>query len=60
MSRVEPSSDMRQAAHQLREMYVALKAEGFSDKQALTIVGQAIGAGISAAANNQDQPDTDQ
>jgi hypothetical protein len=56
-NRIEPSADMRQAAHQLREMYVALKAEGFSDKQALTIVGQAIAAGMSAAAANQPEED---
>jgi hypothetical protein len=35
---------MRQAASALRQMYVALMAEGFTEQQALVILGQAIAA----------------
>lgn len=45
---VEPSADMRAAAHELREMYVALIAEDFTDQQALVIVGQALVAAAAA------------
>ena len=37
---VEPSADMRAAAHAVREIFVALMQEGFNENQALTIVGQ--------------------
>lgn len=35
----EPSSDLRQAASGLHQMFVALVAEGFSEDQALVIIG---------------------
>lgn len=40
--RREPRADLRVAARQVREMYLALCAEGFSEQQALVIVGQII------------------
>lgn len=40
----EPAADMREAAAALWSMYVALIKEGFSEKQALTIIGHAIAA----------------
>lgn len=39
---IEPSADMRELAHNLREMFIALVAEGFSETQALTIIGHAL------------------
>lgn len=39
---VEPAADVRAAAHQLREMYVALIAEGFTITEALVIIGHAL------------------
>ncbi|MGH3933496.1 MAG: hypothetical protein ACRDS1_00690 [Pseudonocardiaceae bacterium] len=39
---MEPSADMRQAANHLRQLYVALTREGFSEQQALVIIGQCI------------------
>jgi len=35
----EPSADLRQAAGALREMFIALCNEGFSEAQALAIIG---------------------
>lgn len=38
----EASAEMRTAARALRDMYVALIAEGFTVSEALTIIGHAI------------------
>lgn len=42
----EPSADLRTLAKTLWETYVALCKEGFSETQALTIVGQIIASTI--------------
>lgn len=42
--RVEPSADHRRAARQLHELFAALRQAGFSEKQALSIVGDAVAA----------------
>jgi hypothetical protein len=47
---VEPSAAMRAGAHSIREIFIALTMEGFSEKQALVIVGQM----MSAAFNSGD------
>jgi hypothetical protein len=39
---MEPSADMRLLANTLRQMYVALCAEGFTEQQALIVTGQVI------------------
>lgn len=44
---VEPSADMRQAASQLRQLFVALVNQGFDDRQALALVGQAVAAAVA-------------
>ena len=36
---VEPSADVRGLAHSVREMFVALLDEGFTDRQALLFLG---------------------
>lgn len=41
---MEPSADLRQMANMLRQMYIALTAEGFSEQQALIVIGQIIAA----------------
>ena len=46
----EPSADQRMAAAQLYGMFLALQAEGFSEQQALVILGQV----LAAAANIPD------
>lgn len=43
----EASADMRSAARTLRDMYVALVAEGFTVPEALAIIGHAINGGKS-------------
>lgn len=47
----EPSADMRQTASLLWQMYVALTLEGFSEQQALTIIGYAIAASNPGGAS---------
>jgi hypothetical protein len=42
----EPSADLRQAASAVRQMFVALTNEGFTEQQALVIVGQVLSASI--------------
>lgn len=37
---VEPSADARQAARALRDQFLALVKEGFTEHQALVIIGQ--------------------
>lgn len=39
---IEPSADLRAFARMSYEMFVALAAEGFTERQALTIIGQVI------------------
>lgn len=39
---VEPSAEIRNAAHMVREMYVALLMEGFTEAQALQIIGYSL------------------
>lgn len=48
---VEPSADKRQVAHELREMYLALRQEGFTKTEALTVIGQILAA-ASGASND--------
>ncbi len=45
----EPSADMRYAAKALREMHIALVNEGFTEEQALAIVGQILAARMPGA-----------
>ena len=40
----EPSADLRQLASLWWQLFVALQNEGFTEAQALTIVGQVISA----------------
>lgn len=44
----EPAADLRQAASQLHQMFVALCHEGFTEPQALQIVAAILKAGNSA------------
>lgn len=48
--RIEPSADQRTWAKTIFAMYVALVEEGFTEQQALVIVGQ-----LLIAANGGDQ-----
>lgn len=38
----EPAADLRVAARQLRELFVALVNEGFTEAQALRIIGNVL------------------
>ncbi len=38
----EPSADIRMFASRMWQMYVALTLEGFSEQQALVVIGQVI------------------
>lgn len=42
----EPSAVTRDGARAIREMFVALVQAGFTEKQALTIVGESLRASI--------------
>ena len=41
---MEPSAEVRSVARAIREMFIGLTSEGFSEHQALVIVGQMISA----------------
>lgn len=41
---VEPASDLRVLASTVRQTYVALVQEGFTEREALTIIGQILAA----------------
>lgn len=41
---VEPRADLRQAAKELRQMFIALTQEGFDERQALVIISQILAA----------------
>jgi hypothetical protein len=40
----EPSADLRQMASAMRQMFVALTNEGFTERQSLTIIGHLLSA----------------
>lgn len=42
---IEPPADMRAAAKSLRGLFISLTNEGFSEQQALVIIGQILAAG---------------
>lgn len=41
---VEPSADLRQFASMMRQMYIALTMEGFTEHEALVVIGQILAA----------------
>lgn len=41
---IEPSADLRQFASTMRQMFLALTADGFTEQQALVIIGQFLAA----------------
>lgn len=43
----EPSADLRVFASSMRQMFVALTNEGFTEQQALTMIGQVLAASIA-------------
>jgi hypothetical protein len=53
----EANADARQVAKGLRQMYIALRNEGFNEPQALTIVGQTIAGAIIANAGKSEEDD---
>lgn len=46
---VEPAAAVREAAHGIREIFIALTMEGFTEKQALVVVGQMMAAAFNAS-----------
>lgn len=42
----EPSADLRQFASCLRQMFVALRNEGFSEREALAVLGTVVAANV--------------
>ena len=41
---IEPAAEMRELAHLLHQTFVALTLEGFTEQQALVIIGQILAA----------------
>lgn len=41
---IEPSADMRMFASSLRQMYIALLMEGFTEPESLAIIGHVLAA----------------
>lgn len=56
-SKREPSSDQRGVAIMWHEMYIALRDAGFTESQALTIIGQNIMASFIAGSLDNDDDD---
>lgn len=46
----EPSGDARAFAATMRNFYLALKDEGFTEPEALVIIGQVLGAAMGGGA----------
>jgi len=46
-AKTEPTADMRTAAAGVWQMFTALLDEGFTEQQALVILGQVLAAGIA-------------
>lgn len=42
--RTEPSADLRLMASQFHQLFVALRDEGFTEKQALVVIGEVLRA----------------
>jgi len=53
-ARVEPSADMLAMAKSAREIYTALRMQGFSDGSACRIVGTMMGTAISGGGGGED------
>jgi hypothetical protein len=51
MTYTDPSADMRQLASTLWQMFVALNREGFTEQQALIIIGHAIATSAMGNGN---------
>lgn len=49
---VEPSADMREFAGTLRQMFVALIEQGFSEQEAFNIVGITIASSFGSAGSS--------
>lgn len=49
----EPNAEARVAARQYRNLYEAFIAEGFTERQSLTILGQVIAAAIAATGTDK-------
>jgi hypothetical protein len=49
----EPPAETRVFAKMLRDMYVALQKEGFTQNEALRIIGQVIAGGFAANGGGQ-------
>jgi len=47
---IEPAADLREMANILRQYFIALTQEGFTEHQALQIIGTTIAAGNPGAA----------
>lgn len=45
--KVEPSAGIRAAAHEIQEWFTALTIEGFTESQAIGLVGQILAAHIA-------------
>lgn len=44
LRREEPAADVRAAAHGLRQLYVALRNEKFTERQSIAILGEMLAA----------------
>ena len=49
----EASAQMRQFARAIRDMYVAMLAEGFTPLEAMQLLGQVVSAGIIAGGKSE-------
>lgn len=55
MTRVEPSADMRAAARGARELFLSLLEQGFSEEQAVTMIGIMLGQAAAGGSTSGDK-----
>jgi hypothetical protein len=53
LNQTEPNAEARVFARAIRNLFVALRHEGFSEPQALQIIGVGIAAAITAQHGNE-------
>lgn len=52
-ARIEPSADIRASARHIRELFLALLEQGFTEAQASSILGTMLGTAMASSTGDQ-------